>query len=93
MAEQQSKVQSISRQTLARGLIKYDTLSRGEALDVLRWKCTGDALDAINAAPDPFADEIQGLPMLQSDSPFLKAITTHFGLKLAVIKMIFRKGA
>ena len=85
--------QAISRQTLVLGLIKYDGLSRGEALNVLRWKCTGDVLDAINAAPDPFTANIDGLPMLQADSTFIKALVKHFGLKLAVIHLIFKRGA
>ena len=85
--------QTISRQTLVRGLIEYDGMSLGEALNVLRWKCTGEVLAAINAAPDPFTTNIDGLPMLQADSTFIKALVKQFGLKLAVIHLIFRKAA
>jgi hypothetical protein len=84
--------QFISRQTLALGLIKYDGATRAEAFSVLCWKCSDEALSSLNNAQDPFTSEIGDLPLVENNTPFVVALARAFGLKLAVIDLIFRKG-
>lgn len=84
--------QAISRRALALGLMKYDGLARSEALSVVRWKCSDEVLDRLAALSDPLSADVEGMAPLQHGSPFLAALAQQFGLKLAVINMIFKKG-
>lgn len=84
--------QTITRRTLALGLIKYDGLSREDAVKVMAWKCSDAVLDRLSALSDPLSADVEGMAPLQYGSPFLAALTKHFGLKLAVVNMIFKKG-
>ncbi|WP_407473535.1 hypothetical protein [Sulfitobacter sp. PM12] len=83
---------AISRAAFVRALIKYHGLTEGEALDVLRWKRTADDLAEVDAAPAPLAFEPDSPAPLGRNDAITKSIVQHFGLKLAVVDLIFRKG-